>query len=73
MYNEADILFGKLNFDARLDRKKDARRPNDLSHVVIKCDWSLFLKKTGVRLGDEIKLELIKGKSVGAAVQFRVR
>jgi hypothetical protein len=69
-YTGAKLLFGRLVFEVDLVVKVDTRRPADRTHVVMKSDWSSFLKTTGLVVGDAIRMELKKDKSIlgGVAV-----
>ena len=54
-YKKAKIHYGGLTLPGTLIVRPDARYVGDQTHVVLKANWSEFLGKTGLLVGDKVR------------------
>ncbi|KAK1424216.1 hypothetical protein QVD17_19537 [Tagetes erecta] len=68
----AIFSFGHMQFRGTLHIKKDSQRPGDLSHLICKLDWTKFVQKTGISIGEWVRFEMIPEGRSGRVLFFTI-
>ncbi|KAK1424220.1 hypothetical protein QVD17_19541 [Tagetes erecta] len=72
LFKKAIFSFGHMQFRGTLHIKKDSQRPGDLSHLICKLDWTKFVQKTGISIGEWVRFEMIPEGRSGRVLFFTI-